>query len=62
MPINKKTWFKQKDARSNSFAVLKNFVHHLNVPINDATIQATLEDHPDNGSPLALCDAFTSLQ
>jgi protein-disulfide isomerase/uncharacterized membrane protein len=57
--MNKKTWFKQKNARSNSFAALKNLVHQLNVPINDSTIQATLDDHPDYPSPLAFCDALT---
>ena len=55
----KKTWFKQKNHSSNSLAALKNLVHQLNVPINDSTIQATLDDHPDYPSPLALCDALT---
>jgi len=55
----KKTWFKQKNSSSNSFAALKNLVHQLNVPINDSTIQATLDDHPDYPGPLALCDALT---
>jgi hypothetical protein len=43
----KKTWFKQKNHSSNSFAALKNLLHQLNVPINDSTIQTTLDDHPD---------------
>jgi uncharacterized membrane protein len=57
--MNKKTWFKQKTRNSNHFAALKNLVHQLDVPINDSTIEETLQEHPDYPSPLALCDALT---
>jgi len=47
----KKTWFKQT-GRGNSFAAFKNMVHHLNVPINDSTIEETLQEHSDYPSAL----------
>jgi len=57
--IMKKTCFTQKKGHNNSFLVLKNLTHQLDVPINDSTIEETLQAHPDYPSALSICDALT---